>query len=329
MNTLAELKKGLLSALQTASKIAITTHVNPDGDGFCAALAMQYYLQYLGKASTIIIDKGTVLERYQFLMDGNDLQNYSAELGELDLLIVLDCNSLDRLGERSALLDKTKECILLDHHLLEHNPISADKSFIEPAYASVGAILFEMLQPEISALPAEPRIKIANCIYTTILNDTNNFVNANTDAATFRIAAALQDLGIKAHKLYQQFFLNHSPEEMRYVGQTLATIELHLERRILLMHSSLAMSRENRIDPESVMSITRWVQGVAGIAAIVYLREDAPDTYKVSLRSPLLDVNKIAVKYGGGGHRSASGCTMHGSLAALSALLIADLKAVL
>lgn len=329
MNKLPELKTALLAALQTATKIAITTHVNPDGDGFCAALAMQYFLQSLGKASTIIIDPGTVLERYQFLMNGPELQYYSSTQEESDLLIVLDCNSLDRLGERRALVDKAKVCILLDHHLLEHHPIRADYSFIDPAYASVGAILFDMLREEISALPSEPRIRIANCIYITILNDTNNFINANTDPATFRMAATLQELGIKPPLLYQQFFLNHSPEEMRYVGQTLATIELHLDRRILLMHSSLAMNRENHIDPESVMSITRWVQGVAGIAAIVYLREDAPDTYKVSLRSPLLDVNKIAVKYGGGGHRSASGCTMHGSLAAVSALLIADLEAVL
>ncbi len=329
MNKLTELRQDFLSALQAASEIGITTHINPDGDGFCAALAMQYFLLHLEKGSVIYIDPSTDLERYRHLMNGAKVQDYEAAPDRLDLLIVLDCNSYDRLGERSALVHCAKQCFLLDHHLLEHNPIKADFSYIDPSYASVGAMLFEMLQDDISDMPEAERIPIANCIYTTILNDTNNFANANTDALTFRISAALQDLGIKAHKLYQQFFLNHTPEEMRYVGQTLATIGLHFDRRILLMHSSLAMSKENSLDPESLMSVTRWVQGVAGITAIVYLREDAPETFKVSLRSPLLDVNRIAIKYGGGGHRSASGCTIHGTLEAVSAMLLADFEAAL
>lgn len=329
MNKLDEFRAGFLASLNNATRIAITTHVNPDGDGFCAALALQYFLRSRHQASSIIIDPHTDLSRYQFLIAGSNIEDYQPRQQKLDLLIVLDCNSIDRLGERAALIDSAASTIVIDHHLGERHPIPAKLSFIDPAYASVGAILFDFLAVDISALAPESRIQFANCIYITILNDTNNFINANTDATTFRIAAQLHDLGINPHQLYQQFFLNHTPEEMRYVGQTLATIRLHLNRQVLMMHSSLSMSQENGIDPESVMSVTRWVQGVAGVAVIAYLCETAFETYKISLRSSRVDVNKIAIKYGGGGHRSASGCTMHGTLETIAAQLLADLEAAL
>jgi len=129
--------------------------------------------------------------------------------------------------------------------------------------------------------------------------------------------------------LYKEFFLNHSAEEMRYVGQTLATIELHHNRKVLFMHSTLQMSIENNIDPESVMNITRWVQGVAGLDAIVYFREEEPGRYKLSLRSTKLDVNRIAVNYGGGGHIKASGCTIASSLPEIKARLLQELSAAI
>ncbi len=332
--TSEELKR-LLPELSTgADSIAITTHQNPDGDGYCAALALQRILSTLGKPSTIWMDADN-LDRFAFLMDQPEnsmaapkLKTYSASLNETelssDLLFVLDCNSYDRLGKRKGLVEQASKLVLLDHHIRENHPIDGDICFIEPSFVSVGAIIFELFEAQIKKLPGPDRIFVANCIYTTILNDTNNYANANTNAAVFRLAAELSELGIKPNLLYKEFFLNHSAEEMRYVGQTLATIQLHYERKVLTMFSTLEMSRENQLDPESVMNITRWVQGVAGVDAIVYLREEAENRYKLSLRSVHLNVNAIAVRYGGGGHRQASGCTIKGSLEEVLSLVLAD-----
>jgi len=332
-----DLKQLLPELLVAADSIAITTHLNPDGDGYCAALALQRILSTLGKPSTIWMDNDS-LERFDFLFDPaislSDskavVKNFSTALQDYeltcDLLFILDCNSYDRVGERKALVDNAKRTVLLDHHILENHPILADYSIIEPAYVSVGAIIFDLFKELVSSLADSDRMFICNCLYTTILNDTNNYANANTNSAVFRLASELSELGIKANVLYKEFFLNHSAEEMRYVGQTLATIQLHISRRILTMFSSLAMSHENNIDPESVMNITRWVQGVSGTDAIIYLREETENRYKLSLRSVHLNVNAIAVKYGGGGHRQASGCTMEGSLDAVLAAILADFQ---
>lgn len=316
----------ILLAIGEAQDIAITTHVNPDGDGFCAALALQRVLHGLGKDSVIYTDEDD-LSRYAYVMEGSGVKTYSSSItSAIDLLFILDCNSYDRLGQRSNLVDLAAKTILLDHHVVENNPIKADIAYIEPAYVSVGAILYALLKPQILSLSEVDRKYVGDCIYTTILNDTNNYANANTNRAVYELSADLCDLGIKPHVLYKEYFLNHSAEEMRYVGETLATIELHFNRKVLSMVSTLEMMQRNNLNPDSVMNITRWVQGVNGLYAIVYFREDAPGLYKLSLRSVNLDVNKIAIRYGGGGHRQASGCTVKGKLEEVKALLLSDFE---
>lgn len=322
MKELTDLKSYILSALKTDTSIGIMSHINPDGDGFCASLALQQILAARGHSSEIVTDPGS-LSSYEHLIEGAVLRLYNPDLS-YDLLFTLDCNSLDRLGERASLVDKAHTRILIDHHEVEHRLIPSDYSLVDSSFVSVGAIIFRTFQAEISSLEEPLRLRILNCLYTTILNDTNNFANANTNAEVFATAAEMSKLGINPSRLYKQYFLNQSAEEMRYTGEVLSTIELHLNRRLLFMHSTLEMLNTNQLDADAVMNITRWVQGVKGIDAIAYLREEEAGLYKLSLRSVHLDVNRIANLYGGGGHHSASGAHVRGSLESIKQ----ELKAI-
>ena len=322
-----DIRNKLLKLISSADRIVITTHINPDGDGYCAALALQRIISYLGKNSLLVTDNDD-LSRYNYLQDGKSNEKrfdmLKAEDLNFGLAIVLDCNSYNRLGDRRALIDKAQLTVVLDHHEKENNLIPAELSHIEPSFACVGEMLYALFEPEILEMPNSDCLFIGNCLYTTILNDTNNFVNANTDAAVFIFASKLVSLGIKPNEQYRNFFLQHSAEEMRYIGETLATLELHYQRRILTMYSTVAMSKENNIDPESIMNATRWVQGIKGIEVIIYLRKEKEGVYKISLRSETVDVNKIAVLYGGGGHKQAAGCYLYGKLEEAKEKLLKD-----
>ncbi len=322
MPSLKSLREEIFLSLTKAGSICIMSHINPDGDGFCASLALQRLFRTMGHESVIVADQGS-LTRYEHLMQDARIEFYKDDLS-FDLAIVLDCNSYDRLGERRQVLSSAAKVILIDHHMPENNLIQADFSYIETSFVSVGAIIHQCFKDEISMLTEQDRLFIAENLYTTILNDTNNYANANTNAEVFRIASEITQLGIHPHLLYKQYFLNQTASEMRYTGQVLSTIELHLNKRILFMDSTLEMLRENELDNEDIMNITRWVQGVRGLEAIVYFREEAPNLYKLSLRSVRLNVNQIAVKYGGGGHRSASGCHYNGELAKIKAELLEE-----
>ncbi|MBW6513756.1 MAG: DHH family phosphoesterase [Candidatus Syntrophosphaera sp.] len=317
------LQETILKHLRPGLSIGIMSHVEPDGDGFCASLALQHFLRSRDLASVIVTDDSD-LERFSFLMQGADVRQYQSGM-RFDLLFVLDCNSYIRIGDRAELVRGAGFTILVDHHVPENGVIAGDYSFVDTSAASVGAILFRAFEAEIKALPEDLRISIANCLYVTLLNDTNNFINANTDREVFLIAAELTACGISPYELYKAYFLNHDPLELRYIGEVLSTIELYHHNRVLYMYSTLDMQRRNDLRADSIMNITRWVQGVNTVQAIAYLREEAPDVFKLSLRSPVLNVNAIASSYGGGGHVSASGATVRGDLNTIKSDLLARL----
>jgi phosphoesterase RecJ-like protein len=50
------------------------------------------------------------------------------------------------------------------------------------------------------------------------------------------------------------------------------------------------------------------------VQAVVFFKEDGPDDWRISLRSKGdINVNAVAKEFGGGGHKNASGCGVHGT----------------
>jgi bifunctional oligoribonuclease and PAP phosphatase NrnA len=321
--TIQNLAKSLWEMARRASAIAITTHIESDGDGMVAAFALQHLLQLDGLKATIVTD-GEDLSLYSFLQQEPQVQSYKAG-DSADLVIVLDCNSYDRLGQRAELVSTARQVAVIDHHVIEHNPIRADLEYIDTKYASVGALLYDAFESKLHDLSAEEQSHFAECVYVTLLNDTNNYTNANTDARVFALSAKLVEHGARPYQLYMAYMQNNSAGEMRYIGGTLATIELHHQDEILFMHSDLALKESCKVDPALFRKATRYVQGVRGLKALVYFREDEPGLWKLSLRSLNLNVQEIASRYGGGGHRQASGCTMQGTLSEIKQKILGDL----
>lgn len=317
----------LIQLVDRPDPIAVLSHINPDGDGFCASLFIAGWLHFNAKEAHIITD-GDDLALFTHLMDGEKVKSYSEDM-TYDTLVVLDCNSSKRLGERAALLPKAKRVVLVDHHEVENNPIQADFSFIDQSFASVGAILFEAMEAQLSQMPQELRHRMAACLYTSILNDTNNFTNGNTDFQVLDQAARIAAHGIQPHRVYQQYYQNQSPAEIRYIGQVLSTIEMHFEDKLLVLVSHHEVAVENGINPADVLNVTRWVQGIRGIEAIIFIREDTPGDYKLSFRSAKVDVSSFAARFGGGGHRNASGCHLKGELQEIKAKMIQEMGVAL
>ena len=317
----------LFALANGAKSIAITTHIHSDGDGMVTAFALQKILRLKGFASTIITD-GEDLSRYSFLMENTVYEPYQEGM-EYELLMVLDCNSRDRLGARGALVDKAQKIFVLDHHVPELGVITADIQVIDSHYVSAGAMLFRFFEQEIMSFEPQARKYIADAVYVTILNDTNNFSNANTHADVFELCADLVKQGARPHLLHQAFLQNQSAQEMLYIGHSLASIRLHLGDRVLFLHSDLALAEELELDTSTIMSVSRQVQGVANLDAIAYFQEIKQDVWKISLRSLKLNVQEIAANLGGGGHRKASGLTLKGNLQDVQEIILKEINQAL
>ena len=68
------------------------------------------------------------------------------------------------------------------------------------------------------------------------------------------------------------------------------------------------------------------MRSIKGIDIAALIKENEPDKIKVSLRAKSGDVGKLAVRFGGGGHEKASGCTLHEDLDSAAARIRAAIE---
>lgn len=315
-------KANVLEKIKEDSNVAIITHVNPDGDGFAAALALQEILSYNNKKAEIILEK-PIPKIYDYIQGRSRSIVYNTDL-IYENLFVLDCHELSRIGTCGKLVSGEQNIFILDHHE-EQVSIETDMKIIDQTYVSVGAMVYEIFKDEIFNAPELSRKYIADAIYTTILNDTNNFINANTDARTFNISSELLSLGLKPGEIAEKFLMNRSASQLTLIGEVLSKIDLRYEGKILFMVSTLQQLTSRGLDASATDKMTTWVKGCIGVEVIVYFRECEEGVYKLSLRSNVINVNKIARNYGGGGHIKASGCSIKGDINTIKNRILHDI----
>lgn len=323
INQLSEIKRILDDSIKKYPSIGIVTHKNPDGDGFCASLVLRELLVNKGIKADIVLEE-PARAVYDFLQGSERTIVFSEHL-RYDFLIILDCHEEERIGICVPLIPTAKKIIAIDHHL-EHGLIPDTDTYIDTKTVSVGAILFKMYKDEIDSLPAESSNYIAKALYITILNDTDNFLNANVDAETFSICSSLMKYKIKPGQLTELFLLSKPANEMRFVGEVLSTIQTYDDGQILFIDSTIDMLRRNNLGPEANTKLTRWVKGTKNVKVTVCFQEVSSTRYRMSLRSNYINVNKIAVKYGGGGHEKASGCEIKDNLDDVKKIILDEIR---
>lgn len=326
IGSIDELRNVLLTAISKYDKIGLLTHKDPDGDGLSACLVLQELLQAKKKNVSIVLENRA--PDNLDLLDAKPRTTQYIETLSFPLILIVDCQDRERLGICSPLVDKAELTIALDHH--ENNGSDeVDYLFNDPDFVSVGAIIYQTFKEEILSLPTSIKEYCATALYVTILNDTNNFVNSNTDAAVFHFAAELTLMGIKPYEITKTFMLTKPPNYFRFIGQTLATIRLYSEGKVLFFHSTLNMLTENDLHTDATSKVTNWVKKPLGVEIVVYFREIGEYRYRLSLRSESIDVNVIAQKYSGGGHKNAAGCEISGTLSEVEQSILKDIEKVL
>lgn len=308
LHKLSQLKTTLFAICRQPGKIAILTHKDPDGDGLAASLALKVILHRAGFTADIVLE-APPLKSLDFL-DVNANTLVLKEDMKYETLILIDCHEPERTGKCAILASKANNLIAIDHHepqQLEHQWYY----YIAPEDVSAGAILLKTFSADINKYSAEDRKYVADCLYTTILNDTDGFINNNTNSEVFELCSQLTRLGTIPSDIMEIFMLRNSPAKQRFIGQALSSIEISNAGKVLFMHTNLQQLAENGLTQEATSKITKWVKGSTGVEVMIYAREIGTDLYRLSLRSPVVNCNRICNSFGGGGHDSAAGCTIN------------------
>ncbi len=311
--------KKLARLIDGAQRIAITTHLSPDGDAMGSSLAFARVLSNIGKDVAVIVPDQP-LQQLMFLPGAKDVIVGSAYpdfaeslFAKADLIVCLDFNELSRIDRLAQYVGKSEAPkVMIDHHL---NPGDfADPTISHPEMSSTCLLLFRVLcRLELFNLIDK---EAATCLLAGMMTDTGNFAYNASDPDAYIIEAELVRKGVDKVDLYNRL-LNRTTENcLRLTSYALLEkMEVfHDFGAALICLTRQELNRFHYVKGDTEGLVNRPL-AIPGIVYSAFLREE--DGYvKVSMRSQGdFPVNVLCKEYfGGGGHLNASGGEFNGSL---------------
>ena len=293
-----------------AKKIAIAGHIRPDGDCVGSCTALYLYLEQL-KQEFGFEQVDVYLEPFgnEFrILTGVKEIKHSYETEECyDVFISLDCGSLDRLGNAIKFYNTAKKTINIDHHI--SNVKFAGVNHVVDDASSTCEVLFTLME--------ENHItkEIAEALYVGIIHDTGVFKHSNTKEKTMNIAGKLLSKGIDAPTLIDESFYSKTYLQNQVLGRCLMESILVLKGKVVFASIDRKMLDFYGASTSDLDGIIDQLRVTKGTEVAIFIYETDFHEFKVSMRSNGdVNVSKIAVYFGGGGHIKAAGCTMRGSM---------------
>lgn len=298
-----------LALLAGAQRFVLVGHAKPDGDVVGAQAALFRVLKALGKDAWVI-NPDPIEGRFDYLSRDVHFGVYSGgELPPHDVSVLLDFSEISRTGPMEPALSRANsKKMVVDHHL-HHGTPWWDARFVDVGAAATGLLVARIARALGVALDATA----ARGVFTSLVTDTGWFKYSNTDAETFRVASELIGMGVVPNDLYAAIYQSRSHQHPAYVGRLLSSLEYHADNRLAVVQQSRAQAADpNLVDSDEVLDILRSVRSVE---VVLFLRELEGGGVKISARSKTdFDVNALMRRFGGGGHRKASGATVPGAL---------------
>jgi phosphoesterase RecJ-like protein len=303
--------------MEGASKLVLTTHVQPDGDGIGSEVALACHLRAIGK-DVVILNPHPTPPRFQFLEPSPPIVPFDPAAAEralstTDALVVLDISVPNRLGKlESYVMEYRPKTLIIDHHADQGQIDGLDLRNV--AAAATGELVYELLESwSVRWTP-----KIATALYAAIAYDTGGFRFANTRQVTHRIAADLITRGADTLLANENLFESYSVPRIKLLARVLDSFELSANGRVATSVVSVGLMTELGAVNEDVEGIVEVLRSIDGVVVATLIKEVGPSATKISFRSSgPYNVNAFASRFGGGGHVNAAGAFLREPLDAV------------
>lgn len=293
-------------AAADAGAIGIAGHVRPDGDCFGSSMAMYNYLRKAYPNKEISVYLEYVPEEFQFIQNSGQVKT-EWDGKRFDLFIVLDCGSEERIGVAGQGFRDTENTLNIDHHI--SNGLFAKNNHVEPEASSTSEILCRLFEME------QVDAEIAESLYMGIVHDTGVFKHSNTTKETMLQAGELVAKGIPFSKIIDESFYRKTYLQNQLLGRCLTESVLVYDGTCIFSFVTDKIMRFYGAVSKDLDGIVDQLRITQGVEVAMLIHQTDSQEYKVSLRSnDKVDVSKIAVFFGGGGHIRAAGCSMNGSV---------------
>ncbi len=310
-------------SIKKHNNFLITAHTSPEGDALGAQLGFYNLIKKLGKQAAIASDD-PLPAGYDFLPGIKHIRRLGKESKyiKFDCLVVLDCADLQRTGRVYKLNQEKKPVLNIDHHI--SNQIFGDVNWVDARASSCSEMIYKLHKRLALAMDKDTAL----VLYTGMMTDTGSFRYSNTASSTFKAAAELLKYGVNVAGVYRQAYENIPPPEVKLLLKFLSKIKFFCQGRIAAFQidSELYRGKKTGIDlADHVLSFGRSIKGVE-VVVLFKNNSGSKSQIRVNLRSQgRVDVNKIAAFFGGGGHKTAAGCTLPGGFSVVRGKVIAKI----
>jgi len=311
MMAVAQVFDDVKELLAGARHVVVTGHERADGDAVGAVGAMRRHLENEGKQVLALLSE-PISHRYAFMAFAQRYEVYEparhdAAIESCDVFIMCDLSSTSRLGRVWEPVTRGSARVLcIDHHPCEGDP-PGDVALLDERATATGRLVWDYLGHVGATIDRE----IAESVFVSLCTDTGWFRYSNTTPDVLELAAELARYRLDLALVYRSIYQANSAAMLRLLGQVVRSMIEECEGRFVWTRIRRELMDDLGVvafDADPILDVLRSGDRVEAVALFVEQRDGR---VAVNLRSrPGLDVNRVARRFGGGGHAFAAGTTL-------------------
>jgi phosphoesterase RecJ-like protein len=331
MDALRPRFEAVRASLEGAGVVVVTGHEAPDGDAVGAVAALRRHLDLEGvRVEALLTDP--LSPRYGFMEFAHrhevfDPAAHTDLVMGADVVVVCDLSHFSRLGPmRQCVEEGDARTICFDHHPCEGGG-PADVNVLDDRATATGSLVYDYIRH----VGGEVDREIAESVFVSLATDTGWFRYPNTDAKVLELAAELAAYRLDLPGMYRAIYQSHSAPMLRLLGHVARSMNEECDGALVWSVVRRELMDDlgvERYDADPILDVLR-TRELVQVVALFTEREDGSQA--VSLRSrgdP--DVNLVARRYGGGGHKYSAGTMLPtGQADDLRRFMLADLRRLL
>ena len=283
--------------IEEAKSVTILSHLNPDADTLGTSLGIYALLTKDKNKKVEVVNASNALPDHLDFLPHFKKIKYKMDYTD-SLIIACDCGSIDRLGFDL----EGRDIINIDHH--QSNTMYGNINVIMAGYASASQVayaLFEKLY--------DVDTDVATCFYAALLSDTRYFTTSSVNEEVFTVAQALVSKGAIPEKIAYHFTQRRPLSSMRILEKALASLGLFHEAQVATLFVTKADIATSGATVSDMEGIVDYARSLVTVEVALFAME-LDDGVRISLRSKKVDVSRVALAFGGGGHKVAAGFTL-------------------
>jgi phosphoesterase RecJ-like protein len=302
-------------------------HKEPDGDCISSCLGIAEILKHYNKQYQLLSAgpfKRTEIQKFEKQFT-NEMEFLSEEERKQTGLIICDCSEMHRLGEIEGDL-KNLDTFVIDHHKTAEIPNNAESIIYSnsPAASLLVQLLYENCVGKLTE-------KIAKILYFGLMTDTGFFrFLTNKDTETFLASARLVEAGANPRETYDEITSGKSYQSRKLLGVMLNHAETYLDGKLIVTYETLEDTKKYGQEGRDSDALYSALLAVKNVEAVVFVRQETDSNCTAGFRSKdRVDVSLVAAKFGGGGHKNASGLSTQGKIETLIPAIVKEFARII